>query len=259
MRGYAPGYLRYVIIVGTSGWQYRDWKGPFYPRDLAQKRWLEHYAAQFATVESNNAFYRLPERKTFADWRARTPDDFIFAVKMSRFLTHIKRLRDAVEPVARFMDRAAGLGDKLGPVLLQLPPTLRAVPDALSDVLTEFDSRVRVAVEPRHDSWWTDEIREVLTKHHAALCWADRRSRPVTPLWRTADFGYLRLHQGRLRPGYGRGALTSWVKRIDEAFGRTHEVFVYFNNDQGAAAPRDAATLATIATRQGLNVTRGHG
>ncbi|MGH3735330.1 MAG: DUF72 domain-containing protein [Micromonosporaceae bacterium] len=245
-----------MIWVGTSGWQYRDWRGAFYPEDVPQKRWLEAYAERFVTVESNNAFYRLPERDTFAEWRDRTPDDFRYAVKMSRFLTHIKRLKEPEEPVARFLDRAEGLGDKLGPVLLQLPPNLKADAERLATALAEFPDRIKVAVEPRHDSWWNDEIRELLTKHGAALCWADRGSRPVTPLWRTADFGYVRLHHGRHRPGYGRGALSSWVERIAEAYARKHPVYVYFNNDAGAAAPADAAAFARLAKRHDLRVSR---
>ena len=245
-----------VIFVGTSGWQYRDWRGPFYPYEVPQRLWLEHYAQRFVTVESNNAFYRLPERKTFEDWRRRTPEGFVMAVKVSRYLTHIKRLRDPEEPVARFLDRVAGLGDKLGPVLLQLPPTLRADPDLLAAALAEFPPHVRVAVEPRHESWWSDQVRRVLVKHRAALCWADRHTRPVTPLWRTAEWGYLRLHQGRFRPGYGRLALTSWVQRISEAFGRTREVWVYFNNDPQAAAPADACDFSRLAEQHGLPVRR---
>ena len=112
-----------TVWIGTSGWQYRDWRGPVYPRGLPTNRWLESYAARFATVESNNAFYNLPERRVFAAWAERTPDDFVMAVKVSRYLTHIRRLRDPREPVARFVDRVAGLGSKLGPVLLQLPPS----------------------------------------------------------------------------------------------------------------------------------------
>lgn len=245
-----------MIWVGTSGWQYRDWREAFYPKDVPQQRWLESYAERFATVESNNAFYRLPERKTFADWAARTPGDFVVAVKMSRFLTHIKRLRDPEEPVARFLDRVRGLGDKLGPVLLQLPPNLRADAGLLDAALAEFPDRVRVAVEPRHESWWSDEIRDVLTKHSSALCWADRGSRPVTPLWRTADFGYLRLHHGRNRVGYGRTALATWVRRIADTFGRDNPVYTYFNNDPEAAAPADAVTFARLARRRDLRISR---
>ncbi|MBU8860685.1 MULTISPECIES: DUF72 domain-containing protein [unclassified Micromonospora] len=247
-----------MFLVGTSGWQYRDWRERFYPAGLPQRRWLEHFAARFATVEVNNAFYRLPERDTFSAWRERTPGDFCVAVKMSRYLTHVKRLRDPAEPVARFLDRASGLGDRLGPVLVQLPPTLRADPDALAGVLRRFPAGVRVAVEPRHRSWWTDDTRRVLERHRAALVWADRLSRPVTPLWRTTDFGYLRLHEGRARqwPRYGRAALAGWVRRLAEAFGDGEPAYVYFNNDPGGAAIADAVAFAGLARRAGRPVSR---
>jgi uncharacterized protein YecE (DUF72 family) len=266
-----------MILVGTSGWQYQDWRGRFYPTDVPQRRWLEHYATQFATVEINNAFYRLPERDTFAQWRARTAvrgtsasdtttedmtngDTFCFAVKMSRYLTHIKRLRDPAEPVSRFLGRAEALGDRLGPVLLQLPPNLTADADLLDGTLMRFPASVRVAVEPRHRSWWTTDIRQVLERRHAALSWADRRGRPVTPLWRTADWGYLRLHEGtaRPRPSYGRAALASWLDRATDAFApmTDHDVYVYFNNDHGGAAVRDAAAYGRLAARRGLAVSR---
>ncbi len=239
-----------MIFVGTSGWQYADWRGAFYPAELPQRLWLEWYAEAFATVEVNNAFYRLPERATFEQWRARTPPGFVTAVKMSRYLTHIRRLRDPAEPVARFLDRATALGDRLGPVLMQLPPTLRADPKALDAALAEFPTGVRVAVEPRHPSWWTSPIREVLVARNAALCWADRRGRPITPLWRTADFGYLRLHEGAAtpRPRYGVRALDSWLTRIVKAYADT-DVFVYFNNDHGAAAVADAQAMTRLIAR----------
>jgi uncharacterized protein YecE (DUF72 family) len=247
-----------MIFLGTSGWQYRDWRGRFYPTGLAQRRWLEHYADHFATVEVNNAFYRLPERDTFVQWRERTPADFVVGVKVSRYLTHIKRLREPAEPVARFLERATGLGDKLGPVLLQLPPSLRADPAALAATLELFGPDVKVAVEPRHPSWWSDEVRAVLRARNAALCWADRLSRPVTPLWRTADFGYLRMHEGRAqpRPRYGAAALRTWVGRIAAGYGDGAPVYVYFNNDPGGAAITDAAAFAAAARRAGLPVTR---
>ncbi len=251
------GYHMTVIVLGTSGWQYKDWRDRFYPAGLPQRSWLEHYAGQFLTVEVNNAFYRLPERDTFAQWRDRTPDDFVVGVKMSRYLTHIKRLREPAEPVARFLGRATALGDKLGPVLLQLPPTLRADLPALNETLSLFPPEVRVAVEPRHPSWWTDELRELLTKHNAALSWADRRSRPIAPLWRTADFGYLRLHEGRAKPWprYGATALTSWLDRIEEHLTDV-DTYVYFNNDPGGAAITDATVLAAQARRRGVAITR---
>jgi uncharacterized protein YecE (DUF72 family) len=246
-----------MMRIGTSGWQYKDWRGRFYPQDIPHRLWLEHYAAAFDTVEVNNAFYRLPERTTFEAWRARTPADFVVTVKASRFLTHVKRLREPREPVERLLDRAAGLGRKLGPVLLQLPPTLPADPAALDATLAAFPRDVRVAVEPRHDSWWTTEVRDLLQSHDAALCWSDRKGRPQSPLWRTAGWGYLRLHEGRATPWprYGRTALDTWTARLAEAF-QEQPVYVYFNNDPGCAAIADAAAFAHLAERRGLPIGR---
>ncbi len=246
------------LLVGTSGWQYKDWRGDFYPSDVPQRLWLEEYAGHFATVENNNAFYRLPTPETFADWHDRTPEGFVMAVKASRYLTHIKRLRDPEEPVHRLLRHAAGLGDRLGPVLLQLPPTLRADAALLDAALACFPPGVRVAVEPRHASWWTDEVRGVLEHRRAALCWADHDSRPVTPLWRTADWGYVRFHAGRARPWprYGRQALTTWAHRVADTWPDRARVYAYFNNDPGGAAVHDAAAFARAAGRLGRTVSR---
>ncbi|MCM3264094.1 MULTISPECIES: DUF72 domain-containing protein [Streptomyces] len=247
-----------TLFVGTSGWQYKDWRGVLYPEGCPTRLWLEEYAAAFATVECNNAFYRLPERTTFEAWRERVPQGFVVAVKASRFLTHVKRLKDPGEPVERLMTRAAGLGDRLGPVLLQLPPTLRADPGLLDACLACFPPDTRVAVEPRHDSWWTPRIRGVLEGRGAALCWADVRAHPVTPLWPTADWGYVRFHEGRATPWprYGQRSLESWVDRIATAWPDGPDVYVYFNNDPGGAAVRDAVVFARAARRAGLTVTR---
>ncbi|GAA4921108.1 uncharacterized protein YecE (DUF72 family) [Nonomuraea thailandensis] len=231
-------------LVGTSGWQYKDWRGVLYPEGVPQRLWLETYAAEFATVESNNAFYRLPSQESFAAWRERTPPGFVMAVKASRFLTHIKRLEEPEEPVARLMGAAAGLKEKLGPILLQLPPTLRADPGRLDRCLGCFPPEVRVAVEPRHDSWWTEEVRQLLVARGAALCWADRLGRPVSPLWRTAGWGYVRLHQGRSGWEYGESSLRTWAARVREA--GWQDAWVYFNNDPGGAAVRNARRFVRL-------------
>ncbi|MFI6598432.1 DUF72 domain-containing protein [Nonomuraea sp. NPDC050536] len=233
-------------LVGTSGWQYKDWRGVLYPEGVPQRLWLETYAEEFPTVESNNAFYRLPTQENFAGWRDRTPDGFVMAVKASRYLTHIKRLADPQEPVRRLMEAAAGLKDKLGPILLQLPPTLKADPDKLARCLACFPDEVRLAVEPRHPSWWTDDVERVLRERAAALCWADRGGRPLSPLWRTAGWGYVRLHEGHATPfpEYGEAALKSWAERVREAGWR--EAYVYFNNDLGGAAVRNARRFARL-------------
>ena len=246
------------IRAGTSGWQYRDWRGAFYPAGVPQRRWLEHYAGQFATVENNATFYRLPSRDTFVSWHDRVPGDFVMAVKASRYLSHVRRLRDPAEPVRRLLAAAAGLGGRLGPVLLQLPPDMRASPALLADCLAQFPAQVQVAVEPRHESWWTGEVRQVLTARNAALCWADRRGSPVTPLWRTADWGYLRCHEGDGAPWprYTAAVLQAWAERITAAWGPGEDAYVYFNNDPNAAAPADAAAFAACAARTGRAVTR---
>ncbi|MFI6785903.1 DUF72 domain-containing protein [Nonomuraea sp. NPDC050383] len=232
--------------VGTSGWQYKDWRGGLYPDGVPQRLWLETYAETFRTVESNNAFYRLPSPESFAGWRERTPDGFVMAVKASRFLTHIKRLADPEEPVQRLMTAASQLKEKLGPVLLQLPPTLKADPERLDRCLACFPCGVRVAVECRHESWWTPEVRDLLQARGAALCWADRLGRPVAPLWRTAPWGYVRLHEGRAtpRPSYGDTSLRTWAGRVRDA--GWQDAYVYFNNDPGGAAVRNATRFARL-------------
>jgi uncharacterized protein YecE (DUF72 family) len=246
-----------MLYVGTSGWQYRDWRETFYPREVAQSAWLRHYADRFATVELNNSFYRLPERATFEHWRNATPDDFVLTVKMSRYLTHIRRLREPQEPVRRFFERAEGLAEKLGPVLVQLPPTLQADLNRLADTLDRFPAGVRVAVEPRDDSWFGDGLRSLLEERGAALCLADSPRR-ATPVWRTATWGFVRFHegQGTPRPCYGERALATWAERIASLWDDRADVFCYFNNDAGACAVRDAVTFAGLARGAGLRPTR---
>ncbi len=258
-----------VVLIGTSGWQYKDWRGGLYPAGVAQRRWLEHYATQYQTVENNGSFYRLPLRETFEGWRKRTPDDFVMAVKASRYLTHVRKLRDPAEPVARLLGAASGLGPKLGPILLQLPPTFLADPGLLDACLEEFRDAwpavrgdgpkvLRIAVEPRHETWWTDDVRQVLAGHDAALCWADRLDRPVTPRWRTASWGFLRFHEGTADPWprYAEQALQVWVDRIREAHLSHADVYVYFNNDPGGAAVVNSAEFGVLASQAGLTVTR---
>lgn len=247
-----------TVFVGTSGWQYKDWRGPYYPRGLPSSKWFEHLLADFQTVELNVTFYRLPPRATFEGWQRRSPPDAVLTVKASRYLTHIRRLRDPEEPVARLMDRALGLGNRLGPVLVQLPPNLPADADRLAAALRQFPAGVRLAVEPRHDSWFTDDIRRLLTDLGAAMVWADRKGRPITPLWRTAGWGYLRLHEGRAEPWpwYGEQALATWAERIDGTYAADEDVFVYFNNDPRCAAVDNAITFAEAVARRGRPVTR---
>ena len=174
---------------------------------------------------------------------------------MSRYLTHVKRLADPAEPVARFLAATAGLGDRLGPVLLQLPPNLPAAPDRLDAVLAEFPTGTRRGRAPAPVLVVAVRSRAVLVRRGAALCWSDRRARPVAPLWRTADFGYLRLHEGRARPWprYGQQALDTWLHRMGSEFAGD-DCFVYFNNDQHGAAIEDALAMTRRANHLGCPV-----
>jgi uncharacterized protein YecE (DUF72 family) len=248
-----------TVWLGTSGWQYRDWRGPVYPPGLKQAQWLEHYVTLFDTVEVNNAFYRLPTAEVFAQWAARTPPGFVVTVKASRYLTHVKRLREPREPVERFVERARHLGAKIGPILVQLPPKFRVEADRLDETLGHFGRHgLRVAVEVRDPSWLVDDVRDVLTRHGAASVWADRHEQVVTPLWRTAGWGYVRLHEGGSAgpPCYTTATLDAWARRIAASHADTDDVYVYFNNDPHGCAVHDAAVFARSCARLGLTVTR---
>ena len=247
------------VIIGTSGWQYKHWKERFYPQGVPQKAWLEYYAERFQTVESNAAFYMLPKPETFRSWAVRTPDDFLMTVKMNRYVTHIRRLKGSVEPIGRFLDHAANLGSKLGPVLLQLPPNLKADLGSLDECLTAMKGRAPVAVEFRHDTWFSDETRALLEDHGAALCMADRGSKPISPLWNTTPaWTYLRFHQGTAAPWpcYGRTSLRTWARRLAAEWGPDADIWVFFNNDPAGCALRDARIFAREVERAGLVPTR---
>lgn len=244
------------VWLGTSGWAYGHWRGGLYPAGVPTARWLEAYAAGFATVELNASFYRLPATAAFEGWRRRTPEGFVMAVKASRYLTHVRRLRDPEEPAARLTERARALGDRLGPILLQLPPDMRADVPRLARALDAFPPGLRLAVEPRHPSWFTDALRGTLAERGAALCLADRPGwRP--PVWRTAPWTYLRLHEGRSAPApcYGRAALSAWARRLAADWAPDEDAYVYFNNDIAGCAPRDARLLAAHLRRAGLRPT----
>jgi uncharacterized protein YecE (DUF72 family) len=246
-----------MLHIGTSGWQYPHWREVFYPKGLAQREWLPWYADRFQTVELNNSFYRLPEAASFERWRQETPDDFIFAVKMSRFLTHIKRLRDPKEPVERFLERATHLGPKLGPVLLQLPPRMTIDADRLEGALACFPKDVRVVVEFRDESWFVDEIKQLLERHRVALCLADSPQR-ATPAWRTTGWGFVRFHWGlgSPEPCYQESALQRWTRQIAGLWPDPGDVFAYFNNDARGCALGDATGFARLAKIAGLQPTR---
>lgn len=245
------------LLIGTSGWQYRHWRGGFYPAQLPQSSWLERYSASFDTVELNNSFYRLPEASAFDAWRERVPAGFMIAVKASRYLTHVKRLREPQEPARLLMERASHLEASLGPVLLQLPPNLQADVELLDDALRAFPSQVRVAVEFRHPSWFSEGCRRLLEKRGTAMCIADGGA-VDSPLWRTSDWGYVRFHRGNASPEscYGTAALHTWAEKIAATWAPGETVYAYFNNDLHGCAPRDARTFASAAARVGLVPSR---
>ena len=241
-----------MIHIGTSGWQYDSWRGRFYPKDLPQSGWLPFYAARFETVEVNNTFYRLPKRETFVRWREATPPGFVVTVKASRFITHIKRLKEPADSVRMFYERAAGLGDKLGPVLFQLPPRFKADLERLSGFLAVLPKDIPSAFEFRDPSWETDAVRGLLDDHGAALVLADRPGRRV-PNNVTGGWSYIRFHQGqRLSPHYRRGKLRRWADRIADLPAR--DVYIYFNNDPQGAAIRDAETMRELLAGRGCEV-----
>ena len=239
----APG-----IRIGTSGWQYADWREEFYPPKLPKRAWLASYCESFDTVEVNSSFYRLPRLETVKRWADELPDGFVMTMKASRYLTHVKRLREPAEPVERLMGvleplRGRGL---LGPVLVQLPPDLTVEVGRLAATLSAFPADVRIAVEPRHESWFIDELRSLLTDRCAALVWADRGGRSLGPLWRTSGWAYLRLHHGRAGWDYDNRDLGRWAARLAES----GKGYAYANNDPGAAAIRDARRLRCMVAER---------
>ncbi|HEX2053606.1 MAG TPA: DUF72 domain-containing protein [Actinomycetota bacterium] len=247
-----------MLYVGTSGWQYDSWKGRFYPQEMPTSGWLRYYCERFATVEVNNTFYRLPERRTFEKWRRETPDDFVVTVKANRYLTHLKRLIEPEPIVKTLMEAAAGLGPKLGPVLLQLPPKFPVNVDRLRETLAAFPAGVRLAVEFRHSTWFSDEVRKVLEHRDAAFCLADRNAQVLGADWRTSSWGYLRMHEGNgdPHPCYPDEVMARWADKLASQFGPSDDVYVYFNNDGRCCAIRDAIRFAGMAADRGFQVTR---
>jgi uncharacterized protein YecE (DUF72 family) len=233
-------------FIGTSGWHYEGWRGAFYPEDLPKKGWLAFYAGQFPTVELNNSFYHLPTEAAFRAWHDATPADFTFAVKASRFITHIKRLKDIEEPLNNFMSRAALLKDKLGPVLYQLPPSLHRDDARLAEFLEKLPAG-RHAIEFRHDSWFADEVFGMLRRRGAAFCIFDM-PRLKSPLIATADFAYIRFHGTgeRYSGSYPDKLLAEWADNISKLAKSLKAVYIYFNNDVSGHALRNAVTLRNL-------------
>jgi uncharacterized protein YecE (DUF72 family) len=235
------------ILVGTSGFSYRHWrKGVFYPDGVPQAKELEYFAGEFRTVELNSPFYHLPSETTFAQWKRRTPRDFVFAVKASRFITHVKQLRGCEEPLTTLVMRARKLGGKLGPLLFQLPPSLELDLDRLSSFLRLLPKARRVVFEFRHESWFRDPVYALLEKQRVALCLAvggRSASEPVV----TAPFVYLRMHYGAGKDGnFTKRQLVSWAERLERWLAEGLDAYAYFNNDWGGLAVKNARALRDL-------------
>jgi uncharacterized protein YecE (DUF72 family) len=230
--------------VGTSGYNYHEWKGSFYPEDLSDKQMLPYYGNQFTSVEINYTFYRMPTARILANWARSTPERFRFALKAPRRITHDQRLRSIEDTLASFCEVAETLGEKLGPLLFQLPPFLKKDVELLEVFLHDLPPGVQPAVEFRHASWHADDTYEVLRRFGVALCIADSEER-TTPFEATAPFGYLRLR----RAAYGDEDLRLWKERIAAAGWR--DVFVYFKHEERGTGPQYAARFVSLLGPEG--------
>ena len=232
------------VHIGTSGWHYPHWVGDFYPAELHSRDWLAHYARQFDCVEINNSFYRLPTVANVDHWLAQTPEGFRFTLKASRYITHMKKLRDCATPLDEFLDVARRFGDRLAAVLLQLPPHWHVNHQRLAEFLALLPDDLRFAIEFRDPSWHIDATYHLLRKHAVGLCQFDLAGHqsPVVP---TAELIYLRLHgpQHAYSGSYTEDQLRDWADRLKLWDRDNHAVYLFFDNDAQASAVHDALAL----------------
>lgn len=230
--------------IGCSGWHYDHWRALYYPEGLPKSKWLQFYAKEFSTVELNNSFYHLPSEKAFITWWESTPDNFLFAVKVSRFITHIKRLRNLDSALENFLSRACLLKGKLGPLLYQLPPNMKRNDEVLENFLSSLPQEYQHVFEFRHASWIDDSVFRILQQHNAGLCVFDMPGF-TCPLVATTDFAYIRFHgsQGLYSSCYSDDELSQWAQKIVELDEKVKAVHIYFNNDAEAFAVRNALSL----------------
>ena len=238
------------IYIGTSGWSYPDWKGTFYPRDLPPREWFQFYSRRFPTVEINATFYHLPRLKTVHGWRDHAPPGFVFAVKGSRFITHIKKLTNLGNSLRAFSRRIQPMRAQTGVVLWQLPPSLKRDGKRLDAFLRRQPKACRQALEFRNPSWLNEDILEILRRHQTAFVSVSSRQMPMD-LSVTSDVVYIRFHglTGGARHDYSRSELQPWAEHIQEQTRAGKTVYAYFNNDAGAHAPRNAMLLREMVER----------
>lgn len=237
---------KHKIYIGTSGWHYKHWIGTYYPAGTKDAEQMTFYLNDFTTVELNNSFYRLPEKKTFEGWRKAAPPGFVFAVKASRFITHNKKLKDPETTIAKFFDQLKGLKEKLGPVLFQLPPGWNVNEERLAAFLSSLPEKIRYVFEFRNHTWYTDNVYELLRKYNCAFCIYEL-DHHLSPMVETADFIYIRLHGpgAKYQGSYSRKVLNQWAVQCRE-WKKTKDVFVYFDNDQHGYAAFNALTLKNL-------------
>ncbi len=240
------------VRIGTSGWHYKHWCGPFYDEKLPASKMLAAYYKHFDTVEINNSFYKLPSVTAFREWRQSTPRGFCFAVKASRFITHMKKLQDPQNALDNILLRAKELKEKLGPVLFQLPPKWTANPQRLEDFLRVLPRRQQYAFEFREHSWHTPRVYDILARHNAAFCIFEL-SGFQSPEPITADFTYIRLHGpgGAYQGSYPKPVLRRWAEKIERWGEKLKEIYVYFDNDQAAYAAKNSAELKVLVGERG--------
>ncbi len=233
--------------IGTSGWHYAHWRGPYYPPSVPPRAMLDYYARDLDTVEINNSFYRLPPSGTFEGWKKSTPPGFCFAVKASRYLTHQKKLLDPSPALKRLLGAAVHLGSKLGPILFQLPPHWRCNIERLSDFLRTLPPSHRYSLECRNATWHTGEVYRLLEQHNVAFCLFELGG-CMTPIEVTADFVYVRLHGpgNKYQGDYPTATLKAWCRRIRQWTRCDKDVYVYFDNDQAGYAIKNAKTLRAM-------------
>ncbi len=239
-----------AIRIGTSGWSYKHWSGIFYPPEVKPRYWLEHYLKHFDTVEINNTFYNLPSQRTVESWHKRVPSDFTFAVKASRFITHIKRIKDIDESLGIFFSRIDSLKGNLGPILFQLPPSLKLDYQRLEDFLSLLPHGYMYAVEFRNSSWLEDSIFDLLASKRVAFCIHDLLD-VECPFIVTAQFAYIRFHGYNEKYGgsYPHGVLSRYATKIVEVATQQKSVYAYFNNDAHGYAVKNAKTLINSISR----------
>ena len=230
-----------AVWIGTSGYNYPEWRGSFYPEKFPTTKMLAYYAERFSTVEINYSFYRMPNAKTIAGWVAATPERFIFVLKAPKRITHDARLKNVDEPLRFFVDTALTLGPKLGPLLFQLPPNFKKDSGRLTDLLVQLPPGLRCAFEFRHDSWFSDDVYDLLRSRNAALCIADNEKR-TTPLVATADFGYFRLRDQR----YSDRELEGWSEKIRRLGAGWRDSFIYFKHEESGTGPALAQRLQQL-------------